>query len=179
MKFKFIHKISVIQETFLVFFNLLQGPDKTPSGAGSIGGDLAPSLGDGEKFRRPRFFNEVFLGNNLHFHAQNFWWPFLGHRPCFSDLLCVMSYMTLSSREKALFQKIIPWWHLFLLYLCLCMHSTNTTSQNMGGPSPQSSLGLRPWPDPGRGLCIPGTFNARNAKHTDCLWMCVLANFKE
>jgi len=35
MKFKFIHKISVIQETFLVFFTLLWGPDKTPSGARS------------------------------------------------------------------------------------------------------------------------------------------------
>ena len=34
MKFKSIHKISVIQETFLVFFNLRRGPDKTPSGAG-------------------------------------------------------------------------------------------------------------------------------------------------
>jgi len=29
MKFKFIHKISVIQEKFLEFFNLLQGPDIT------------------------------------------------------------------------------------------------------------------------------------------------------
>jgi len=35
MKFKFIHKISVIQEKFLVFFNLLRGQDKTLSGAGS------------------------------------------------------------------------------------------------------------------------------------------------
>ena len=35
MKFKFIHKISVIPEKFLIFFNLLRGPDKTNSGAGS------------------------------------------------------------------------------------------------------------------------------------------------
>src|SRR6218665_769279 len=35
MKFKFIHKMSVIHEKFLVFFNLLRGPDKTPLGAGS------------------------------------------------------------------------------------------------------------------------------------------------
>ena len=34
MMFKFVNKIFVIQETFL-FFNLLRGPDKTPSGAGS------------------------------------------------------------------------------------------------------------------------------------------------
>jgi len=32
MKFKFIHKIFVIQEKFLVFFNLLRGPDMTRSG---------------------------------------------------------------------------------------------------------------------------------------------------
>jgi len=35
MKFIFIHKISVIQEKFLVFFNLLLGPDISSSGAGS------------------------------------------------------------------------------------------------------------------------------------------------
>ena len=38
MKFKFIHKISVIhviKEKFLVFYNLLRGPDITRSGAGS------------------------------------------------------------------------------------------------------------------------------------------------
>ena len=29
MKVKFIHKITVIQEKFLVFFNLLRGPDVT------------------------------------------------------------------------------------------------------------------------------------------------------
>ena len=33
--FKFVHNIFVIQGTFLVFCNLLRGPDKTPSGAGS------------------------------------------------------------------------------------------------------------------------------------------------
>jgi len=35
MKFKFIHKISVIHETFLAFVNLLRGPDITRSGGGS------------------------------------------------------------------------------------------------------------------------------------------------
>ena len=30
MKFKFIHKISVIRETFLVYFNLPHGPNRTP-----------------------------------------------------------------------------------------------------------------------------------------------------
>ena len=38
-----------------------------------IGGDLAPSLwGDGQKFRRPRFLNEVLLGKKFHFDGQNF-----------------------------------------------------------------------------------------------------------
>jgi len=35
MKFKLIHKISVIQEKSLVFFNLLRGPGLIRSGAGS------------------------------------------------------------------------------------------------------------------------------------------------
>ena len=35
MKFTFIHIISVIQEMFFVFYNLLRGPDITRSGAGS------------------------------------------------------------------------------------------------------------------------------------------------
>jgi len=35
MKFKFIHKISVIQEKLLVFFSSLWGPDKTRSWSGS------------------------------------------------------------------------------------------------------------------------------------------------
>src|SRR6218665_849020 len=35
MKFKFIHKIAIIQEKFRILFNLLRGPDMTRSGAGS------------------------------------------------------------------------------------------------------------------------------------------------
>src|SRR6218665_886699 len=35
MKFDFIYKISIIQENFLVFFNLFRGPDITRSGTGS------------------------------------------------------------------------------------------------------------------------------------------------
>jgi len=35
MKFKLIHKISIIQEEFLVFYNLLRGLDITRSGAES------------------------------------------------------------------------------------------------------------------------------------------------
>ena len=31
-KFKLVHKISVIQEKFLIIFNLLRGPDKNPPG---------------------------------------------------------------------------------------------------------------------------------------------------
>ena len=68
-----------------------------------------------------------------------------------------MSYMTLSSQEKPLFQKRIPWQHLFFTLFVLLHASDNTTSQNIGGlgggcmgrpptsnflgPSP---LGLRP-----------------------------------
>jgi len=38
MKFKFIHKISVIQEKFLVFYNLLREPDIACSGADPASG---------------------------------------------------------------------------------------------------------------------------------------------
>src|SRR6218665_1199604 len=58
--------------------------------------------------------------------------------------LPVMSYMTLSSQEKPLFQKIIPSRHLFLLCSCFRTHPTNTPSQNIGGrthgPSPPSQV---------------------------------------
>ena len=39
-----------------------------------IGGDLAPSLGDGKNFAdiKTNFFNDLFLGKNFHFHAENF-----------------------------------------------------------------------------------------------------------
>src|SRR6218665_600428 len=36
----------------------------------SIGGDLAPSLGDGKKFRRPTFLNGFFR-KKFNFHAEN------------------------------------------------------------------------------------------------------------
>src|SRR6218665_719954 len=77
------------------------------------------------------------------------------------SLLCGMSYMTLSSRERSLFQKIIPLWHLFLLCSYFRTHPNNTTFQNIGGtdawavphlnlffwgPSPSVPLGFRPCP---------------------------------
>ena len=71
------------------------------------------------------------------FSRPKFMMTIFSHRTWFSDfsylfsrfsisLLPVMSYMTLSSQEKPLFQKIIPWWHLFLLYSCFRTHPTNT-----------------------------------------------------
>src|SRR6218665_1255187 len=72
-----------------------------------------------------------------------------------------MSYMTLSSQQKALFQqkKFLDDTYFFTL-VKLSRPSHNTTSQNIegtnawavpppqifGGPSPQSPLGLRPCP---------------------------------
>ena len=53
--------------------------------------------------------------------------------------------MTLSSRQKLLFLKIIPWWHLFLLCSYFRAHPDNTTSGRMHGPSPPQILG-RPSP---------------------------------
>ena len=74
------------------------------------------------------------------------------------SLLCQMSYMTLSSPEKPVFQEINSLITPFLTLFVLSRASHNTTSQNiggmdawaipsppqiLGGPSP-SPLGLRP-----------------------------------
>jgi len=40
-----------------------------------IGGDLAPSLEGREKMSQTKIFEWRCLGKNVHFHAQNFWWP--------------------------------------------------------------------------------------------------------
>ena len=108
-----------------------------------------------------------FLGKNFHFHVQNFWWPVLViHHvfrifPVFFLIFHIFTACNVvcdpSSREKPLFQKIIPWWHLFLLCSCFCAHPANTTSQNIrgtdawavphlkfGGPSPSPPICLRP-----------------------------------
>ena len=122
----------------------------------TVGGDLAPSLGDGEKFRGPRFLNDVFFRKKFLFSRPKFLMTFLKSSFTFSiSLLCVMSYKTLSSREKHIFQKIISLLSLHLFLLCSSFHAhpTNTrpTSQNigedgymgrppphfLGGPSPQ------------------------------------------
>ena len=45
-----------------------------------------------------------------------------------------MSCMTLSSRQKPLFPKIIPCWHLlFLLCSCFCAHTTTLLLKILGG----------------------------------------------
>ena len=75
------------------------------------------------------------------------------------SLLPVMSYLTLSSQEKSLFQKIILSRHLFysvrsfarirqtqlLKILGGWMHGLSPPSQIFWGTIPQSPLGLRPW----------------------------------
>jgi len=64
-----------------------------------------------------------------------------------------MSYITLSSRENPLFQKIIPWWHFFLLCSCFRAHPTNTTSQNIGGGRIHGPFQARR-SDSGRKMCL-------------------------
>src|SRR6218665_223636 len=88
--------------------------------------------------------------------------PFFSHRPCFfqispiflSDfpyLYCVkchiMSYVILSSREKSLFQKIIPFDDTFFTLLVLSRASDNTTSQNIGGRGAWAVPHLKFWGD--------------------------------
>jgi len=55
MKFKFIHKISVIQEKFLVYFNLLRGSDITCSRRDPVCGPCIPGLDED-----PSLFREMY-----------------------------------------------------------------------------------------------------------------------
>jgi len=60
MKFKVIHKISVMQEKFLVFFHQFQGPDITRSGAGysaqaAGSASLVQLPTESKQWRRKRF----------------------------------------------------------------------------------------------------------------------------
>ena len=61
-----------------------------------------------------------------------------------------MSYMTLSSQEKPLFQKRIPWWHLFLLCSYFRAHPTTLLLKILGGrlhrPSPHLKFFGGPFP---------------------------------
>jgi len=142
----------------------------------TIGGDLDPSLGrDGKNILQT---NDVFLGKNyFYFHAQKFWWPLFSHRACFSHfsydfsrvpyLYCMKCHTCIWRflHQKPLFQKIIPWWHLFFTLFVLSRASDNATSQNIGGrmhgPSPTSKFG-GPSPSPPRSPPMNMTMFFRN-----------------
>src|SRR6218665_3093528 len=49
------------------------------------GGDLAPSLGDGKKFRGPRYLDDDFFLKKFPFSRPKFLMTFFSHRPGFSD----------------------------------------------------------------------------------------------
>jgi len=72
-----------------------------------------------------------------------------------------MSYVTFSSQEKPLFQKRIPWWHLFIL-LCSYFRAHSTTlllkilGERMHGPTPpQIFWGPSPSPPRSPPMCRP------------------------
>src|SRR6218665_578749 len=98
----------------------------------------------------------TFFRKKCPFARPKFLMTFFSHRPGFSDfaftfprfslsLLCYMSYMTLSSQENTLFQKIILLWHIFLLYSYFRALPTTLLLQLLGGrmhgPSPTSNFG--------------------------------------
>ena len=131
--------------------------------------------GDGIIFRGPRFLNDVFSGkvpfSRPKFH---FWWPlflvsdqdfrifhfFSQIFRIFTMLNVVLSYMTLSSQGKPLFQKRIPLWQLFYsvrTFARIWQHyfSKYWGDRCMSRPQPQIVLGDRP-PSPPRSppLCL-------------------------
>src|SRR6218665_2476255 len=68
MKFKFIHKIAVIHKKFRALSNLLRGPDKTPSGAGSgprAAGCASCPIGSNERFINYRWLKAASRNSNL------------------------------------------------------------------------------------------------------------------
>src|SRR6218665_3963860 len=106
----------------------------------------------------------TFFRKKCPFARPKFLMTFFSHRPGFSDftftfprfslsLLCYMSYMTLSSQENTLFQKIILLWHIFLLYSYFRALPTTLLLQLLGdgcmGRPPPQILGDRP-PSPPR-----------------------------
>jgi len=65
-------------------------------------------LGGRKKLSRKKFSNDL-LGKNVHFNAENFWWPFFSHRPSFAVSTSLLSevlyipYMTLFLPKNPLF----------------------------------------------------------------------------
>src|SRR6218665_4134899 len=79
----------------------------------SSGGDLAPSLGGRKKFSRTKISEMTIFPEKCPFSRPKFLRTFFSHRPGFSDfplftVINKMSYTTLSTQEKPLFQKRIP-----------------------------------------------------------------------
>jgi len=112
--------------------------------------------GTGKKFADQDFWMTFFM-KNIHFHAHNFWWPFLvikhGFR-IFSIFLQIFR-ITLFSREKPLFSKnnslITPFLYylrafarirqkLLLKILGGRMHGPSPHLKFFGGPSPPVPL---------------------------------------
>ena len=107
------------------------------------------------------FWMMTFFGKNVHFHAKNFWWPFFSHRPDFSDfpyLYCIECMWPFLHKKNHYSRKEFLDNTFFTLFV-LSRASDNTIllkilrdgcmgrSPNLkflGGPFPQSPLGLRP-----------------------------------
>ena len=106
------------------------------------GGDLAPSLGEtGKNFPEeisiftPKISDDFFL---VIYHVFKIFPIFFR----FSiSLLCELSYMTISSREKPLFQEIIPWLHLFWLCSYFRHYFSKYWEDGCMGRPPTSNLG--------------------------------------
>ena len=133
------------------------GPTRIKSGW-----KLGAEFGGTEKNSRNKFSNDLCLGKNFHFNAQNFWWPFL---VIVSILSVFLSVSLLSEIWYVTFMTFWPKTYLrtknsslrTFLVRSYFASSNNSTSPNIGGrmhgrPPPQilgvcppDPLSLRPW----------------------------------
>ena len=105
-----------------------------------IGGDLAPSLGDGKTISQIKISEWHFLRKNFRFHGQNF--LVIDHDvricPLFFKMFhnfpaCNVVYNHFLTRKTPISENNSLMTRFYLLCSCFRTHPTNTTSQNVGG----------------------------------------------
>ena len=131
--FHFFIRLGSISITFPTLGNCIE----TPSG-----GDLAPSLGDGNFFEDQDLWMRYF-GKKFHYFS---------HRPGFSDFpylyFVKCRIWPFSSQENPLFQKRIPWQHFFLLCSYFRAHPTTLLLKILGATDAWAVPHLKFWGGP-------------------------------
>ena len=80
-----------------------------------MGGDLAPSLRDGKKFRGPNFPNDLFLWKKIHFTAENCFFCLLPGLCCLTSDTCITNMTTFLQKNVYFRQNISSLTNFFLI----------------------------------------------------------------